>query len=358
MADAPARGDLSARRRTVIHAHRIEFPEPGRAVLAPFEVPEPTGSELLLEAEYSIVSPGTEGAAFTGLELEHPGRSPAFSYPRVTTGYGHLARVAAVGPEVTRFRPGDRVLTTAPHASHWIWDETRLTLRVPDDLPGERAVFIRMAGVGITALRKSSVQPGDTVAVIGLGLVGNLAAQCFRLAGAEVLGLDLEEARVRQATACGLSHVACVRDRDAAEAVREWTGGEGARIVVEATGSPEAIDRAVQATRRHGEVILLGSPRKRVTMDVTPMLSRIHLQGISMTGALEWLYPIQETEFARFSVLGNYRQIARWIGEGRLVVDPLRTHLLSPAECQRAYHGLTHQRDVYTGVVFDWRQLG
>jgi threonine dehydrogenase-like Zn-dependent dehydrogenase len=338
-------------------AHRIQFPQPNQAVLERFEVAEPKGRELLLKAEYSVISAGTEGAAYTGLELEHPGKNPAFEYPRPTTGYGHLSRVVAAGPEAEKFKPGDRVLSMAPHASYWLWDENRLTFKVPEDIPGERAVFIRMCGVGITALRKSSAQAGDTVAVIGLGLVGNFAAQCFLLAGAEVLGLDISEPRLRQARECRIANVRSSRDRDLAEIVNEWTGGKGARIVVEAIGAPELIDRAVQCTRKHGEVILLGSPRKRVTMDVTPMLSRLHLLGINMIGALEWLYSVPETEFARFTVLDNYRHIAGWIRDERIKVDPLRTHVLSPEECQQAYHGLIHEQDRYTGVVFDWGRL-
>lgn len=338
-------------------AHRIVFPEPNRAELESFEVGEPTGKQILLQAEYSVISAGTEGANYSGLELEHPGRPATYSYPRTSTGYGHVARVVAVGPQVEGVQAGDRVLTLAPHASYWLWDSARLTLPLPDDLPGERAVFVRMAGVGITALRKSSVQPGDTVAVIGMGLVGNFAAQLFQLAGAEVLGLDVVDARLRQAEACGVRHVASTRDRDLAEVVNEWTGGKGARIVVEAIGNADLIDRGVHCTRRHGEIILLGSPRERVTMDLTPMLSRIHLTGITMIGALEWLYSIPESDFVRFSITNNYRQIAGWIGDGRLIVDPLRTHVLSPAECQQAYQGLLHEREAYTGVVFDWSRL-
>lgn len=341
----------------MITAQRIEFPEPNRAELVQFEVGEPTGMQLLLEAEYSVISAGTEGASYTGLELGRPDLPASFTYPRTSTGYGHLSRVRAVGSGVEKFKPGDRVLTLAPHASHWLWDSNRLTLRMPEDLPGERAVFTRMAGVGITAVRKSSVQAGDTVAVIGLGLVGNFAAQIFQLGGAEVLGLDIEESRLEQGRACGLRNVASTRDRDVAEVVNEWTNGRGARIVVEAIGEPTLIERAVHCTRRHGEVILLGSPRKRVTMDVTPMLLRIHMTGIMMIGALEWLYSIPENEFVRHSILENYRQIAGWIAQERVVVDPLRTHVLSPAECQRAYDGLAHDRNAYTGVVFDWNAV-
>jgi 2-desacetyl-2-hydroxyethyl bacteriochlorophyllide A dehydrogenase len=339
----------------MINARRVSFPEPKKAVLEEFELDERLeGAQALIETEYSVISAGTEGASYTGLELEHPGRAATWNYPRLTTGYANLGRILEIGPEVRQFQPGDRVLTFAPHASCWKVDTASFALAVPPEAAGQRAVFTRMAGVAITALRKSSVSPGDTVVVTGLGLVGNFAAQLFQLAGAEVMGLDLTPLRLERAQACGLRHVTHVGERDAVEAVLEWTGQRGARIAVEAIGRSELVAQAVQFTRRHGEVILLGSPRARVTLDVTPMLSRVHLQGISIIGALEWLYPRQEVEGARVSIHQNYVQLLNWIQEGRLVVDPLRTHLLPPTACQEAYEGVTSRLDTYLGVVFDW----
>ena len=91
-------------------------------------------------------------------------------------------------------------------------------------------------------------------------------------------------------------------------------------------------------------------------MDVTPMLSRIHLQGIRMIGALEWLYTIPPVDDAnaRVSILENYRQIAGWIADGRLRTEPLLTHLLPPSRCQEAYDGLDQRKEEFLGVVFDW----
>jgi len=91
-------------------------------------------------------------------------------------------------------------------------------------------------------------------------------------------------------------------------------------------------------------------------MDVTPMLSRIHLQGIRLIGALEWLYSVPETDAAKHSITRNYRQILGWIASGELKTEPLLTHLLSPQACQEAYLGLHERKDTYLGVVFDWEQ--
>ncbi len=329
--------------------------EPGRIELQERELdPTLAPHEALVQAEYSIVSAGTEGAGFTGLVREMPFGETG-RYPR-TTGYGHLGRVLAVGSAVTMCRPGDRVLSFSNHASVVKANAARLALPVPEGVPGERLVFARMAGVSITALRSSSVQPGDTVVVIGMGLVGNFAAQLFRLAGADVMAVDLSEDRLARARACGIERTVNPRSTDLRQAVLDWTEGKGAHIVVEAIGKSEVIAEAVMLARRYGEVILLGSPRARAVLDVTPMLLRIHLEAIRLIGSLEWRWPEHPTDRVR-DLETNYRLLVRWIAEGKLVVDPLLTHLVSPAECQRVYEGLTQRPDEYLGVVFDWSRV-
>jgi threonine dehydrogenase-like Zn-dependent dehydrogenase len=355
-------------------SHYVSFTAPNQAVLAEEEIsPDDLGpGEALIRAECSIVSSGTEGAGFTDLVREMPNlQNLQLGYLR-RTGYGHLGEVVAVGPEVDNVKPGDRVLTFARHQEYAIArvapgkpsDDPRrrmqpFALHVPRDVPGPRAVGTRMAGVAITALRSSTVQAGDRVVVIGLGLVGNFAAQLFQIAGARVLGLDVSAKRLDVARACGIAEVHDSSRGDPVAAVREWSGdGGGAEIVVEAIGRSELVMQAVEMTRRFGETILLGSPRARITADVTPMLTRIHILAIRMIGALEWTYPVPESsERARVTIERNYKDILGWIRDGRLRVDPLLSHVMSPRDCQEAYDGLTNRKDEYTAVVFDWRAL-
>ena len=309
--------------------------------------------EVLVETEFSIISAGTEGAGFTGLVKEMP-FGDGGQYPR-GTGYGNLGRVLAVGDEVSGVEAGDRVLSFAGHATVVKADARRMVMPVAKDAPGEKLVFTRMAGVSIASLRSSSVQPGDTVLVVGGGLVGNFAAQLFGLAGADVMLADLSDLRLKQAAECGIARTVNSGRDDLLAAVKDWTGG-GVRIGVEAIGISEVIAQTVACTARYGEVILLGSPRAHATFDVTPMLLRIHLEAIRMIGALEWRWPQHATERSR-DLDANYRQIADWIAAGRLVIDPLLTHIASPADCQQMYDGLTANKEEYLGVVFDWSKL-
>lgn len=326
--------------------------EPGRIEVQEQELDESLKpNEALVRSEYTIVSAGTEGAGFTGLVKEMP-FGDGGQYPR-TTGYGHLGQVLSVGSGVSMCKPGDRVLSFSRHASLVKADAGRMALPVSATAPGQHLVFARMAGVSIASLRSSTVQPGDTVLVIGMGLVGNFAAQLFRQAGAEVMAADLAQFRLDQARACGIGRVVNAAKDNLEEAVKEWTGGRGAHVVVEAIGRSEVVAQAVMLARRYGEVILLGSPRAKAVFDATPMLLRLHLEAIRMIGALEWRWPQHETERVR-DLTANYRMLAEWIAAGRLQVAPLLTHLASPDQCQQIYDGLTGKKEEFLGAVFDW----
>lgn len=352
----------------------VQFTGPNLASLAEEEIDERNlkRGEALVKSQYSIVSSGTEGAGFTDLVREMPNlQGLQLAYPR-RTGYGHLGEVIAVGPGTEGTNVGDRILTFSKHATvalanvdvrepernPWYMRHP-FALQVPKDADGKRAIATRMAGVSCTALRSSTVQAGDRVVVIGLGLVGNFAAQLFQLAGARVLGLDVAGRRLEVAKACGIKEVFNSAEGDPVAAVRDWSGdGQGAEIVVEAIGRSELVMQAVEMTRRFGETILLGSPRARVTADVTPMLTRIHILAIRMIGALEWTYPLPEnSERARVTIERNYKDILGWILSGRLIVDPLISHVMSPRDAQAAYDGLTNKKDEYTAVVFDWSKM-
>ncbi|MCL4543208.1 MAG: zinc-binding alcohol dehydrogenase [Chloroflexi bacterium] len=339
----------------------IVFTAPEQAELEDIQIEtsDLRAGEALVQAEYSLVSAGTEGSFYTNLMGSVPdvyyaqqGR-PASIYP-ARTGYGHLGRVVALGPGTAEPVVGTRILTFSRHASLVRANVARFFLPVSGDIAGQRAVFTRLAGVAITALRASSCSAGECVAIIGLGLVGNLAAQIFQLAGAEVIAFDPAEHRVALARTCGVHDARNLSGDGALAAVREWSHGPGARIVVEAVGRSDLVQLATEMTAPYGEVILLGSPRAPYTAEITSTFARIHLRAIKLIGALEWTFPLHGVERAQHTIRRNYDVLLDWIERGKLIVDPLCTHVLSPEHCQEAYHGLIHEKDAFLGVVFDW----
>jgi len=333
---------------------RIVFVAPNQVALESFEydLDGLRPDEVAIRVTHSLISPGTELACLRGVESWAP-------LPFVP-GYAGCGEVIAVGPDVQGIHEGDRVFSYTKHAS--LVTGRQVVKRIPEGLDETRACFARMAAVSITALRVSEAELGDYVAVIGLGLVGNLCAQLFALAGCDVVGIDLSPRRCAIARECGIQHAIDPREVDPQEYIAGLTDGAMCNTVVEAIGNPRVTLNAPAFAGKLGEVILLGSPRDRLDEDITPFLQRIHLWShgcITIKGAHEWRYPVSRdpSGHVKHSIERNVEILLRLIANGQLHIDPLLTHVLPPSACAEAYRGLRDDPESYLGVVFDWSQL-
>lgn len=328
---------------------RLVFVERNRVELEAFEVPEPKAGEVQFRNLATLASAGTEVAKFVGLQ--------EIAFPWVP-GYASAGEVTVCGAGVTNLSPGDLVFSNAEHASHGC---TRvLHAKLPAGLAPETAVFARLASVALTGLRVSDVELGDRVAVIGLGVVGNLCAQLFQLAGADVIGLELSAVRRERALACGLRNVVDAAGDGGVAAVKELTDGRGVNATIECVGYPPLVDVAAAITAKRGEVIWVGSPRGEWITDATHVLNHVHLWGegcLTFKGAHEWRIPTRPADGLKHSLQSHAEFLLRLLSDGRLVTDPLKTHVISPADAQAAYEGLRDEKDKFLGVVFDWRRL-
>ena len=332
-------------------AERLVITAPNQLALEPYDPGPPPSGEVRYRTLASLISPGTELARFTGLQPS------TYPYP---LGYASVGEVTECGANVQHLKPGDRVFSYGHHANEA--NSRLVTLPVPAGLAPEKAVFARMAAVAMTSLRVSAIELGDWVAVFGLGLVGNFAAQLFQLAGAEVVGLDLSPHRREIATAAGIRHVVDANAEDGGVAeVRALTGGQGVNAAVEAVGYPPLVEKACAMCAKDGEVIWVGSPRGEFVTDLTPILQQVHLWEhgcLTFKGAHEWRFPTKPTGGSKHSIANNCRWLLDRIADGRLKVDPLLTHRLDPAEYQQGFEGLRDRKDEYLGVVFDWSKSG
>ncbi|MBN1401196.1 MAG: zinc-binding alcohol dehydrogenase [Anaerolineae bacterium] len=336
-----------------MNAQHIMFTKPHVVELVDFEfdMSALAPNEVAIQNHYSLISPGTELACLSGIESWAP-------LPFVP-GYASCGEVIAVGEAVTHVRSGEMVLCYGKHASHVIVN--RLVMPLPPGIEAQRAPFARMAAVSITALRVGQPELGDFAAVTGLGLVGNLCGQLLGLAGCEVIGLDIEPARLELAADCGIPHLINSASEDPAAAVERITAGRKCELVVEATGLSPVAEWAVDLAGTLGQVVLLGSPRDAYETDLTPLLRKIHLWNsgcITLKGAHEWRYPAARDAHgaARHSIERNLEILLRLLAQERLLVDPLVTHVLPPADCAQAYAGLRDEPDRYVGVLFGWTE--
>ncbi|MCS7265524.1 MAG: zinc-binding alcohol dehydrogenase [Armatimonadetes bacterium] len=339
---------------------QVVFPRANEVQLEEVDVDlTPSENEIVIRTLASIISAGTELACLSGSADWAP-------FP-FRPGYGAVGEVIAVGKNVKDVKVGEIILTNSNHSSHA--KAKVAAIKVPDGLEPQKAVFARMANVSITALRVSSAELGDKVAVIGLGLVGNLAAQLFQISGCQVVGIDKVKKRLEVAKECGIEKVINSEEIDPVQGVMELTVGKGCEVVVDATGNPAATLFAPKLASKYGEVILLGSYfGRKLETNVTELLEQIHLSGygcITFKGAHEWRYPVKEfrddimpiernAQFYKHSYERNAKINLSLIAEGKLKIEPLITHIVKPEKCAEVYFGLRYKPSEYIGVVFDW----
>lgn len=311
-------------------------------------------SEILIDTECTFISAGTELANYTGKEPKVFQQGSWCAYPW-KSGYANVGIVRAIGENVTRVKPGERVFTYGNHASVVRYNEGRLVIPVPQNVELSIAAASRMAGVGTTAVIVGDIQNDPWVVIFGLGMVGNMAAQAFRIKGCRVIGVDPVETRRKLAENCGISCTIGGTPEMVQKSIEELTEGQMANITVDAVGHSSVVLQALQATADYGQLILLGSPRVPVHANLTELLSDVHLRWITIRGALEWCLPIYSEAENEESQFSKQQMIFDWIHRGELKIEPLISHQLKPEQIKEAYDGLLNKPETYTGVVLDWK---
>jgi len=340
-----------------VSARRLVFPAVRRVEWETYEMPEAVDPHVVVaRADCSLISAGTEVAIYSGTHIGFTMAHPPFPLIPSHPGYALVGRVLAVGAAVENIRPGQRVVMDAPHGSVGIVDVRRGTVvPIPDALSDEAAAFVPLASIALTALRMAPVEVGDSVAVYGLGLVGQLAARLYRFGGARpVIGLDVIPARLDAAAAAGIATVNTATT-DVKSAVDRLTGASGVDVVVEATGSPDVIAASLALAAEGARVVLLGSPRGPSRIDA---YSLIHRPGISVIGAHERVQPLGLTVARRWTKRRNWEFLARAFADGDLRADPLISHRISPDEAPAIYEALADRPGEFLGVLIDWRSAG
>ncbi|MFP8880410.1 MAG: zinc-binding alcohol dehydrogenase, partial [Myxococcota bacterium] len=210
----------------------VQSPRSGKLELVEVPAPAPAAGFVVVRNHYSVVSPGTEKQAmdFARKSLLNKARSrpdlvkqvtrkliqegPLPTYRAVTTrldvpqplGYSCAGVVESVGEDVTGFAAGDRVACAgAGYANHAeiISVPENLVARVPAGVPLDKAAFATLGAISMQGLRVAEPTLGEIAAVIGLGLVGQLAVQLLIANGCRVLAIDLDPIRVKQAIDLG-----------------------------------------------------------------------------------------------------------------------------------------------------------
>jgi 2-desacetyl-2-hydroxyethyl bacteriochlorophyllide A dehydrogenase len=241
-----------------LKARALWFTFPREVALCAEPVPPPGPGEVRVETIASAVSAGTEMLVYRGevpqdLRLDLPTLAGSYAFP-IKYGYAAAGHILDTGSGVDHLSPGDPVFVHHPHQDVFLVP-ARMPVRLPDDLDPELGVFAANLETALNVVHDTPLRLGETVLIFGQGVVGLLVALLLKLAGAgQVLVVDPLEERRRVALAAGAD--GAFGPEGLNERVREITGGRGADVAIEASGSGAALQSAIDSVANEGTVVV------------------------------------------------------------------------------------------------------
>jgi polar amino acid transport system substrate-binding protein len=279
-------------------------------------------------------------------------------------GYSAAGIVAAVGQDVSEFQIGDRVACAgvgfASHAEV-LSVPKNLCVHLPENVSFESGAYGTLGAIALQGVRLAEPTLGESVVVIGLGLVGQLTVQLLKANGCRVFGLDLDQTRVALALELGADK-ASVSNETSAKEIETWTRGHGADavLITAATDSNEPVELAARVSRLKGRVIIVGMTGMNIPR--APFFSRELKLVISMSYGPGRYDPEYEERghdyplpYVRWTEKRNIESFLELIADGRINVERLTTHRFPIAEADRAYQLISGElREPNLGVVLNY----
>ena len=266
-------------------------------------------------------------------------------------GYSSAGEVVGVGEGITDLRIGDRVACAgAGYAVHAEFDcVPRLLVAkiASESVSFEEAAFTTVGAVALHGIRTAEAKLGDAVAVVGLGLLGQLTVQLLKAAGCKVVGLDLVEQRVALALQMGLDAGSC-SVTEFRELVLHHTGGRGADSVVIAAETPSSdpVNLAGEVARDRGIVVAVGTVGMEIKRpiyygkELDFRVSRSYGPGRYDT-AYEQKGRDYPAGYVRWTETRNMEAFVDLLAQGKLDLKPLITHRFPVERLKAAYELIT-----------------
>ena len=331
---------------------RIVFTAPHSVDLEEVPIPEPGNGNLLVRVSVSGISAGTEMTYYHGAPELRLAKEE-YTYP-IRPGYEAVGFVEKCGAQVDGFRPGDRVICPGYHAQY-VEVEASLSARLPAEVSNEQATLAMLAVTSMHAVRRAALQYGDRVVVIGLGVVGILAAQQARLAGAsQVIGLDVDPWRLKVAKELDIDLVVDARSQTAHQEILSATDGIGADVVIEAAGVGSAITDALLYVRDRGRIVILGYHTGSV--EINPgdefWYKEVDILATRAMGPTPGL-PIS---YVRWTTDRSLKLAIELLARGAIKTNGMLTHRYPYTMADQAYQMIDQRRENFLQVVFLWDQ--
>ncbi len=317
--------------------------------LEEFEVPDPRKEEVVVEISKTLISSGTEKAQLRG------GVNTYDKFPQYP-GYSGVGIICDVGSDVRDFKAGDRVFVSYGGHTSYSTVNVRRVVRVPDAVSDEEACFTRLASFPLLALRRARMEMGESVVVIGLGMLGLFGVQLAKLAGGTpVIAVGNREVRRDKARLFGADHVFSRETENLNEQLFELTkvtGNGGADIVLETSGSVDGIVEGLKYCARGGRFLVNGC--NRVMDQPIDLYQYVHLKGVTIIGAHDATHPKWDSHPGNWTELRDCRAILAWMADGRINAKDMIGEVYKYNEAVSVYERLLTDREFPLGVLLDW----
>jgi 2-desacetyl-2-hydroxyethyl bacteriochlorophyllide A dehydrogenase len=290
--------------------------------------PAPVGNQVRTQTVYSGVTNGTERNDLLGGNYAHADEDLPAGW-----GYQNVGRVIERGPDVRHIEVGDLLYMSADHVEYVVIPEDGLLAKLPPSVEPKQAALFGMASVAMHTCANAGLGVGDKALVVGMGCIGQIAAQIASIQGAWVTGCDVDAHRIDVARIIG-----------AAEDVYE-VSGEGWKthipdnhfdVVMDLAGVPGMEDRLIAAARHRGQVLFVAG-RDKVSYTFN-------------NGQGHEIVIKQNSHFTR----EDLANVCRLVGRGMVKIEPLIQDVAPVAEADRVYATLRDRPGKLLGTVFEW----
>ncbi len=366
----------------------IQNSKNGKSIVEDVPIPTPREGQALVKVETSLVSAGTERTFVEFAEKSLIGKARSrpdlvrqvldkarregmmnavqTAFNRLdqpfAPGYSSAGTIIALGRNMEGFKVGQRVACAgsgyAAHAEYNVVPRNLLT-SLPDEVDFESAAFTTLGAIALHGFRLAEPQIGENVAIIGMGLLGLLAGQIATAAGCNVLGIDLDPARLELASSLGLR---AVRRDQAVDSSQAFTLNRGFDVILICadTSSNDPVELAGTLARDRARVVATGAvgltfPRK---IYYEKEISFINSRSYG-PGRYDLNYEEQGSDYpigyVRWTEGRNFEAVVDLMAKGQLNVKPLITHRFSIEQAAQAYKVITGKtKEKFLGVLLTY----
>lgn len=336
----------------------------GEVVTREEKVPELKMNEVLIKVHASLISPGTEIGAVKNFRANPDPKKEAFAF-----GYANSGEIIKVNGDCKGLKPGMRVAAmgggAALHANY-ACVPVNLVVPIPDNVTCAQASYACLGATSLQSVQRTVPQLGEYGIILGLGIVGNLAAQLSMLNGARVIAWDGIASRIKTARKCGIEDIADFKKVDTVEASKAFAAPYGADFAIMAFGgeATEAFNSVLKCMKvsadghQMGRIILVGGCK--ISVGGGAASGNVDIRASSRTGA-GYHDPAYEygkdypDAFVQFTTQRNLKEIVKLISEKRLKVDPMTTHSMPLEKANAAADLLVDHPDKALGIIFEMK---